>query len=518
MQPPGLHDWADIEEESSEQCEPGQSDWAWDETDDMQDTHDNADNERGTERVPGVPVRIPVAGPVPAAAPVGGVGGAGGAGGLGGVEERLAEVVRAVVEGEDGGAHQQVTFAAQRGVRAAILWALRGRHGDPDHLLREGGGRGRGEEIDNADGDVDLNLGRGDGRGGDGGVEAIRAREAVIEEDRRNRFAEVAVRGAQVGANARNTSDSRTRRRGRITLMRDRLHDRLEGASRRNSSDAPRLWLHTVLNPEEHPRDFISVVVVDSVLKECVSALDSLAMDLVSHYETARQAGKRKEERSGSKVFKPDKTDESPYTFSDSNKGKNRLTDLALDIVSLLVRSPYRGVLVPGVFRVLLVHCGLRVKWAATEALKRCVPLISSQSIPFLLSSSSRVLVAYSSAPFLLVCKVILSFPAVSFTSHLVVDPFLSYSKDVKSYQTAVQAKPLLPLIPLPRPIISSSKRGTVPCRPQHHPVSDFPEPHPSPGRRLLGRPHTGVQPPNRDTHRESIWNQNRGQVTHSQQ
>ena len=382
------------------------------------------------------PVRAidpPINGLLPVVGVMGVVGGVPG-GGEGGVGGRLGEAVRGANEGIGGGRvglrvggmgdggeaaeeadgdgdgdglPQQAALAAQRGVRAAIRWALRGRNLEHNFnnddgtggivgarerggIRGGGGGGGGGEEIDEGDniGDVEMTGEMVDD-------EINLARGFIIDADRRIRFAEIAARRALLGVTPRNNLDRRTRRREKTCLVRGHLQN-----EHRISSFLPvkSLPLHTPLCPHEHPRDFIAVITVDIILKEVVSVLDNLALELVPQYEKKIMNKKSNERRNNGnnndcEVQLPeihcDRENNSTIESENKNKNSNRirnrdkdedkdnnnnenkLRSLAIDVVRMMVRSPYRRLLVPGVFRVLLAHCGLRAKLAAADALER---------------------------------------------------------------------------------------------------------------------------------------------------
>ena len=53
------------------------------------------------------------------------------------------------------------------------------------------------------------------------------------------------------------------------------------------------------------------------------------------------------------------------------NDNESRLKSVAINVVRLILRSSYRKLLIPSVFRILIAHCGIRVKLAVADALQR---------------------------------------------------------------------------------------------------------------------------------------------------
>lgn len=328
MKTPDLHDWDDRNAKPAggfnQSVDPDSSDWAVDLDDDepVRDPSDDSDaaGSGSAQHDPPPPVVQP-----------------------GEVIDNMAEAVNAIEEAEQ--EPQNAAFAA------AIRWALRARN-----LDLNGGNAGIGggaEEIDEADDGVGLNL-----IGDRVDQDMDRARELIAEADRRIRQAEGHARlgpegvgmGIRMGVNsARGSIDRRTRRREKNISK-----EKVQGD--RRCGYAPTLLpLHTPLNAELHPKDFIAAVVIDTVLSEVASILDGLAVDMVPLYHSARKLGKPVP----------------PFLIGEIPCARSSLGSRALEIVRVVVRSPYRKLLVTGVFRILLVHCGLRVKWAAAEALSR---------------------------------------------------------------------------------------------------------------------------------------------------
>jgi hypothetical protein len=323
---PDLHEWDDRNAKQdgggSQSSDPDSSDWAVD-LDDDEPVNDPSDDTDAA-----VPVLHDT--PTPMVQ-------------QGAVEDHMVEAVNAIDEADQ--EPQNAAFAA------AIRWALRARN-----LDLNGGNAGIGggaEEIDEADDGIGLNL-----IGDRVDQDMDRARELIAEADRRIRQAEGHARlgpegvfmGVRMGANSgRGSIDRRTRRRDKIISK-----EKLQG-DRRCAYASTLLPLHTPLNAELHPKDFIAAVVIDTVLSEVASILDGLAVDMVPFYHSARKLGKPVP----------------PFMIGEIPCARSSLASRALEIVRVVVRSPYRKLLVTGVFRILLVHCGLRVKWAAAEALSR---------------------------------------------------------------------------------------------------------------------------------------------------
>jgi hypothetical protein len=326
LRTPDLHDWDDRhakqEGVGGQSSDPDSSDWALDVDDDepVKDPSDDTDTAAPAQQDLPPPMVQP-----------------------GAVEDHMVEAVNAIDDADQ--EPQNAAFAA------AIRWALRARN-----LDLNGGNAGIGggaEEIDEADDGIGLNL-----IGDRVDQNMDRARELIAEADRRIRQAEGHARlgpegvfmGVRMGAiSGRGSIDRRTRRREKIISK-----EKLQG-DRRCGYASTLLPLHTPLNAELHPKDFIAAVVVDTVLSEAASILDGLVIDMVPLYHSARKLGKTVP----------------PFTIGDVPCARSSLASRALEIVRAVVRSPYRRLLVTSVFRILLVHCGLRVKWAAAEALSR---------------------------------------------------------------------------------------------------------------------------------------------------
>lgn len=237
---------------------------------------------------------------------------------------------------------QNMAFAA------AIRWALRARNLDMG--AGGGGGGGGAEEIDGADEGVgrDILVDRVD-------QEVNRARELIIEADRHVRQAEDDVRrdlGSGSGIRAtspRGGLERRIRRREK-----NNCRDKLLGERRPNTAP-PLLPLDTPIRPDTNPKDFISAVVVDTVLNEVACALDSIALAVVPLFLSAR---KTKKSSKGS-------------VCAASTYKMRAVERKGLEVVRSIVNSSYRKLLVSGVFKMLMVHCGLRVKWATERAMHR---------------------------------------------------------------------------------------------------------------------------------------------------
>ena len=203
---PCKSNWTDIiEDYTSDYCDDDTVDWAVDENDDVL-IHGKA-GENGDTRIHNsdfIDTRAPgdINAPVPIAIPVRGVDG--------GLQEAMRrdrdrdrDRDRINAEEQDR-LPQQLDLNAQRGVRAAIRWALRGRH--PDHNffngVAGGGGGGGGEEIDQTDGVLDGEI-----TGGMLDAEMTRARELINEPDRRTRTEEGAARRGHGESVARGAVD-----------------------------------------------------------------------------------------------------------------------------------------------------------------------------------------------------------------------------------------------------------------------------------------------------------------------
>ena len=255
------------------------------------------------------------------------------------VDNHEAELVIAAEEIDQDA--QNTNFAA------AIRWALRTRN--LDGLGGNEGSSGVAEEMDETD-----DIERLDAIGDRVDHNMLRARELVAGADRRIILAEAQLRrvsevdiGIGIGKVPREEPD-------RQALTRDK------GCSKENHSaeKQPRIThpvllpLGTVLEPDKHPKDFIAVVVVDAVLCLAASVLDDFALDCFNSCHLSRGMG------------------------SQSRRGfcaENPLQSLSLSLVRTVLKSPYRALLVPKVFRTLLAHCGLRVKLAVADALKRYI-------------------------------------------------------------------------------------------------------------------------------------------------
>ena len=302
------------------------------------------------------------------------------------------------IDGDVDNLPQQAALAAQRGVRAAIRWALRGRHLD-NNLDRNGntgglGERGRGdEEIDERDHIGEMMI-TGD------------MVDAEINRDRRIRFAEIAARRALLGGVPNNNLQRRSRRREKTCLVRDHLQGDNKKIFFLPQKSLP---VNTPLCPDDHPRDFIAVVILDIVLKETVSVLDCLALELLPYYEEKiilnksvkkdlnnngkydnNAKNKKYDNNDNNNTYdnnckdlfsndlcRVDKKFENQYLVEKDklsridNNNESRLKTLAINVVRLILRSSYRKLLIPNVFRILIAHCGLRVKLAVADALQR---------------------------------------------------------------------------------------------------------------------------------------------------
>jgi hypothetical protein len=128
--------------------------------------------------------------------------------------------------------------------------------------------------------------------------------------------------------------------------------------------------LGTILTPTKLPKDFIGVVLMDVVMAELVLILDGYAMKLF--YTCSGKSNNQNQNRN-----KSDKIDHNIKIIDQNTRKKvdNKdieknfdtldntcLTSTALRIVQIIIKSNSRKVLVPMVFRVLIAHCGLRVK------------------------------------------------------------------------------------------------------------------------------------------------------------
>ena len=91
------------------------------------------------------------------------------------------------------------------------------------------------------------------------------------------------------------------------------------------------------------------------MLNEVACALDSIALAVLPLFLSAR------------KIKKSSKSSPCPASTYKMSAVERKGLEVARSIVS----SPYRKLLVSGVFKMLLVHCGLRVKWATAKALDR---------------------------------------------------------------------------------------------------------------------------------------------------
>lgn len=258
------------------------------------------------------------------------------------VDDRDVELVAAIEEIDQ--ETQNTTFAA------AIRWALRTR--DLDGVGGNEGTGGAAEEMDETD-DID----RLDAIGDRVNHNMLRARELVTGADRRIRVAESQLRGASegveigigVGTIARAGSD-------RHALRKDKGgHKEKHSVDKQPYIAHPILPLGTVLEPDKHPRDFIAAVVVDAVLCLATSVLDDYALECFHTCLLSRGI-----------------SSQSKRDF----RAANPLQSLALSLIRTVLKSPYRALLVPRVFRTMLAHCGLRVKWAVADALKRYKPTL----------------------------------------------------------------------------------------------------------------------------------------------
>ena len=254
------------------------------------------------------------------------------------VADRDVELVAAIEEIDQ--ETQNTTFAA------AIRWALRTR--DLDGVGGNEGTGGAAEEMDETD-DID----RLDAIGDRVNHNMLRARELVTGADRRIRMAESQLRGAsevEIGIGVGTVSRAGSNRHA---LRRDKGgHKEKQPVDKQPYIAHPILPLGTVLEPDKHPRDFIAAVVVDAVLCLATSVLDDYALECFHSCHLSRGI-----------------SSQSKRDFRDANP----LQCLALSLTRTVLKSPYRALLVPRVFRTLLAHCGLRVKWAVADALKRYI-------------------------------------------------------------------------------------------------------------------------------------------------
>lgn len=258
------------------------------------------------------------------------------------VDDRDIELVAAVEDVDQ--EPQNTTFAA------AIRWALRTRNLDVVNIGGNEGTGGVAEEMDETDDTDRLDI-----IGDRVNHNILRARELVAGTDRRIRMAEVQLRRVSevenvLGVGIVPRAGSGPDRQG---ARRDK-----GGPKERHPIEKQRYTTHpvllvgTVLEPDKHPKDFIAVVIIDAVLNLVTSVLDDFALDCFQSCQPLRGMG-----------------GESRRLFCTANP----LQELALNIVNTILKSPYRALLVPSVFRTLLAHCGLRVKWAVADALKRYI-------------------------------------------------------------------------------------------------------------------------------------------------
>lgn len=252
------------------------------------------------------------------------------------VDDRDVELVAAIEEIDQ--ETQNTTF------EAAIRWALRTR--DLDGVEGNEGTGGAAEEMDETD-DID----RLDAIGDRVNHNMLRAREVVTGADRRIRLAESQLRraseveiGIGVGTVSRAGSDRHAFRRDKGG------HKEKHAVDKQPYIEHPILPLGTVLEPDKHPRDFIAAVVVDAVLCLATSVLDDYALECFHSCQLSRGM-----------------SSQSKRDF----RAANPLQSLALSLIRTVLQSPYRALLVPRVFRTLLAHCGLRIKWAVADTLKR---------------------------------------------------------------------------------------------------------------------------------------------------
>ena len=382
----------DDDECSSDLCDTDMADWAKDEEDDIPKKSDNEEELDG-EGVESSAARTIVP-PANILIPVGAAAGVG-------ADGRLGEVVRGAhdgavlgrarpimdreveadgevdgdIDGDGDDLPQQAALAAQRGVRAAIRWALRGRNLDNNFdrdrdiggLGERGRREGRGdEEIDERDQIGEMMI-----TGDMVDAEINRDRRIRFDTDRRIRFAEIAARRALLGGMPRNNFDRRSRRREKTCLVRDHLQ-----GEHKKSYFLPQksLPVNTALCPDEHPRDFIAVLILDIILKETVSVLENIALELLPHYEEKHMLNKstKKNLNASNKYNDENNNNNKNNSMNRSgNDNESRLKSVAINVIRLILRSSYRKLLIPSVFRILIAHCGIRVKLAVADALQR---------------------------------------------------------------------------------------------------------------------------------------------------
>jgi hypothetical protein len=207
------------------------------------------------------------------------------------------------------------------------------------------------------------------------------------------RFLEVERRRINqgLGENTRRPLDRRARRRERVVMIEEKFQPTYKDSERTKDSLLT-LPLYTLLTPAKYPKDYIGVVLMDMIMAELVLILDDYAMKLfyacngnnVNKSNNKNQnMSNRKEKDFNNMNSMNDNMIENKNTEKNDNILENTcLISTALKIIKTIVKSNFRKVLVPMVFRILIGHCGLRVKAIAKDALlKQDLSCVSNNSI-----------------------------------------------------------------------------------------------------------------------------------------
>jgi hypothetical protein len=121
--------------------------------------------------------------------------------------------------------------------------------------------------------------------------------------------------------------------------------------------------LYTILTPAKYPKDFIGVVLMDVIMAELVLILDNHAMKLF--YTCRGRSNNQNQNRNDCDKIDHNikiKVENKDIENNSDTLDNTYLISTALRIIQIIIKSNSRQVLVPMMFRVLIAHCGLRVK------------------------------------------------------------------------------------------------------------------------------------------------------------
>jgi hypothetical protein len=139
--------------------------------------------------------------------------------------------------------------------------------------------------------------------------------------------------------------------------------------------------LYTLLSPAKYPKDYMGAVLMDIIMAEIVLILDDYAMKLFytcngnnvnkSNNKNQNMSDRKQKEFNNMNRINHNIIENKNTENNDNKLDTTCLISTALKITKIIVKSKSRKVLVPMVFRILIGHCGLRVKAVAKETLLR---------------------------------------------------------------------------------------------------------------------------------------------------